>query len=201
MSKTHAPACDRNRDPILGVIQELFRNTRSVLEIGSGTGQHAVYFGKHLPHLTWQTSDLVDNHVDINAWLEDEGPANVLPPLELDVNLENWPELSIDAVFSANAVHIMDWKSVQAMFSRVGEMLPETGLLVLYGPFNYQGAYTSNSNAEFDVWLKQRDPGSAIRNFEDLDSLASQAGMTLHKDIELPANNRILCWIKKATDN
>ena len=197
MNKSYSAACDRNREPILSIIQELFSNCRSVLEIGSGTGQHAVYFARHMPHLVWHTSDRRENHADIIQWLAEAGPGNAVPPLELDVLQPVWPELKIDAVFSANTAHIMHWRAVEALFSGVGALLPVNGLFILYGPFNYHGRYTSQSNADFDIWLKQRDPGSAIRNFEDLERLANASGMILQDDFSLPANNRLLCWIKQ----
>lgn len=197
MNKAYSAACDRNREPILSVIQDLFSQCRSVLEIGSGTGQHAVYFARHMPHLVWYTSDRRTNHADISQWLAEAGLVNIKPPLDLDVLQPKWPELEIDAVFSANTAHIMHWQAVEAFFSGVGMLLPPNGLFALYGPFNYHGKYTSQSNADFDIWLQQRDPGSAIRNFEDLDRLANASGMILQEDFSLPANNRVLCWKKE----
>ena len=197
MSKKYCEACDRNRGPILSVLQVLFSSCKSVLEIGSGTGQHAVYFAKHLPHLVWHTSDLLENHEDISLWLKDSGLKNVRPPLLLDVTAEDWPVLDIDAVYSANTVQIMHWHAVESFIAGVGSMLPVNGKLALYGPFNYNHAYTSQSNAEFDSWLKQRDPGSGIRNIEDLDKLANAEGMILQEDFQMPANNRLLCWVKR----
>lgn len=196
--KPYAESCEQNRDPILAVLHPLLQECRLLLEIGSGTGQHAVYFTPHLPHLTWQTSDLAENHAAIRAWLDEEGPANALPPLELDVRQGPWPGQRYDAVFSANTAHIMGWPAVQALFAGVGGVLAARGLFILYGPFNYGGHYTSESNARFDQWLKGRDPHSAIRNFEDLDALAQAAGLELVADIEMPANNRTLVWRKRA---
>lgn len=194
--KPYAESCDQNREPILEVIRPLLECSRHLLEIGSGTGQHAVYFSAHLPHLAWQTSDVSENLPGIHAWLDDEGPANALRPLALDVRLGPWPEQHYDAVFSANTVHIMAWDAVEALFAGAGPLLLPQGLFILYGPFNYGGRYTSESNARFDQWLKARDPKSGIRNFEDLDALARKAGMVLHADIEMPVNNRTLVWRK-----
>lgn len=196
--KPYAESCDQNRDPILAVIQPLFRQCASILEIGSGTGQHAVYFAEKMPHLVWHTSDRAENHDGINRWLEEAALENTRPPLTLDVTQKQWPDLRPDAVFSANAVHIMPWSAVQKMFAGVGGLLDKGGLLVLYGPFNYEGNYTSESNARFDVWLKERNPQSGIRHFEQLDELANAAGMILQEDYEMPANNRILCWRKQS---
>ncbi len=194
MTKPFSEACAENQTPILAVIEPLFRGCANVLEIGSGTGQHAVHFAAQLPHLVWHTSDVAAHHAGIQMWLDEAGLANVRPPLRLDVVRDPWPELAVDAVFSANAVHIMGWAAVEALFAGVGKLLPEGGLLVLYGPFNYGGQYTSASNARFDQWLKQRDPQSGIRDFDDLNRLAEQAGMGFQQDVEMPVNNRILVW-------
>lgn len=192
--KPYAESCDQNRDPILSVIQPLFAALTRVLEIGSGTGQHAVYFAAAMPHLTWHTSDCLEYHDGIRLWLEEAALPNVCPPLQLDVARSVWPALDVEAVFSANTAHIMHWPEVEAMFAGVGGLLPAGGLFALYGPFNYQGRFTSDSNARFDGWLKQRDPAMGVRDFEAVDRLASAAGMTLMQDFEMPANNRILCW-------
>lgn len=197
MNKSYSPACDRNRDPILSVIRELFAGCKNILEIGSGTGQHAVYFARSIPHLTWYTSDVPVNHRDIRLWIKEEGLENVQAPLILDVSQDVWPEVKVDAVFSANTAHIMHWHEVQALFQGVGRLLTSGGLFVLYGPFNYNNSYTSESNAQFDVMLKQRDPGGGIRNFEDLDKLAGDSAMFIKGDFEMPANNRLLCWEKQ----
>ena len=119
-----------------------------------------------------------------------------MPPLVLDVTQADWPMLEADAIFSANAVHIMGWDAVKAMIAGVGKLLSEGGLLVLYGPFNYNNSYSSESNASFDIWLKERNPESGIRDFEEVDQLAREAGLYLQDDYAMPANNRILCWKK-----
>lgn len=195
--KPYAESCDQNREPILRVIRLLFEDCKEVLEIGSGTGQHAVFFAEQMPHLLWRTSDRAENHAGIKQWLAEAGLGNTVEPVSLDVTVDGWPEGPVDAVFSANAVHIMSWPAVEKLFSGVSGLLQAGGLLVLYGPFNYQGAYTSESNARFDVWLKERDPVSGIRDFEALNELAEDAGMALQEDYEMPANNRILCWRKR----
>lgn len=194
--KPYAAACDENREPILAVLKGLLQDRQAVLEIGSGTGQHAVYFGEQFPSLTWQTSDQLDYHAGINAWLQAAQLPNVLDPVLLDVRQATWPDLIIDAVFSANTLHIMSWEAVQACFAGVGRLLSNNGLFIVYGPFNYAGQFTSASNARFDQWLKQRDPDSGIRNFEDLNRLAAKAGMELQADYAMPMNNRILVWRK-----
>lgn len=196
MEKPYSEACDQNKLPILDVLRTEFDDARRVLEIGSGTGQHAVYFGRHLPHLVWQTSDLVVYHAGIKAWLSEVVLPNVLPPLALDVDDDPWPEEQVDGVFSANTTHIMSWPQVERMFAGVGRVLGAGGVFCLYGPFNYAGSHTSDSNARFDAWLKARDPRSGIRDFEALDALARGAGMWLARDYEMPVNNRILVWRK-----
>lgn len=194
MTKPHSESCDQNRAPIFEILRPLFADRRAVLEIGSGTGQHAVHFAAAMPHLIWHTSDRTENHAGIRLWLEEAGLANARPPLLLDVAQPEWPRVEVDAVFSANTAHIMHWPAVVALFSGVGALLPPGGLFALYGPFNYGGRFTSESNAHFDRWLKQRDPASGVRDFEALDALAKLAGMVLAEDFAMPANNRILCW-------
>jgi cyclopropane fatty-acyl-phospholipid synthase-like methyltransferase len=194
--KPYSESCDQNRDPILAVIEPLFARCSAVLEIGSGTGQHAVYFARRMPHLTWYSSDRQEYLGGIWEWLREAALPNAPDPLLLDAGQPRWPRIPVDAVFSANTAHIMHWPEVEAMFAGVGQLLPSGGLFVLYGPFNYQGTFTSGSNARFDAWLKARDPRSGIRDFEELNRLAGKAGMSLQQDHEMPANNRTLCWRK-----
>lgn len=196
MNKPYSPACDNNREPILEVIAPLLREAGAVLEIGSGTGQHAVHFAANMPHLTWYPSDRVENHTGIRQWLQEAGLDNTRPPLALDVVRDDWPRLDVDAVFSANTAHIMHWHEVQALFAGVGGLLPEGGLFLLYGPFNFNGRYTSDSNERFDAMLRGRDPDSGIRDYEDLDRLARAAGMSCLDTHDMPANNHIICWIR-----
>ena len=198
--KQFSEACIQNREPILSVLRETFAAARHVLEIGSGTGQHAVYFSRHLPHLRWQTSDLEENHAGINAWLHEAALNNTLPPFTLNVTDVSWtestPESTYDGVFSANTTHIMSWPAVQEMFTGIGKLLETDARFCLYGPFNYNGSYTSDSNRRFDIWLKERDPASGIRHFEALNELALSNGMRLETDFEMPVNNRLLVWKK-----
>ena len=194
--KPHAESCDQNREPILAVIQPLLADCGSVLEIGSRTGQHAVFFAENMPRLVWHTSDCEQYHDGIKQWLQEARLDNTRAPITLDVSTSKWPRHTFDAVFSANTVHIMHWPEVEAMFSGVATVLKSGGKFLLYGPFNYNGRYTSESNASFDSRLKDRDPESGIKNFEDLDRLAQQAGLRLRNDYEMPANNRILYWEK-----
>lgn len=202
--KPFAAACERNRDPILEVLRERFADARHVLEIGSGTGQHAVHFAAAMPWLTWQCSDRAEYLPGIRAWLGETGLANTLVPVELDVG--EWElgaaageGMRFDAVFSANTLHIMGWAQVRAFFAGVGALLAGGGTLVVYGPFNYGGDYSSDSNREFDGWLRARDPASAIRDFEAVDALAHETGLVLQDDIAMPANNRCLVWQRTET--
>ncbi|MBZ0105402.1 MAG: DUF938 domain-containing protein [Sulfuricella denitrificans] len=194
--KPYAESCEQNRDPILAVLREVFADRRHVLEIASGTGQHAVYFGQALPHLSWQTSELPGNHAGIHAWLDEARLPNVLPPLTIDLHEDAWPVERVDAIFNANTVHIVSWPAVERMFAGIGRVLAPGGILCLYGPFNYGGNFTAESNARFDAWLKSRDPESGVRDFEALDRLACQQGLVLRQDIAMPANNRTLVWQK-----
>ncbi len=193
-NKPFSESCVQNRDPILTVLREAFAERNNVLEIGSGTGQHAVDFGAALPYLRWQTADVRPHHTGIQMWLNDAALPNVLPPIELDVNQQDWRHGRYDAVFSANTLHIMGWDSVEQFFAGIGAVLEPGGVLVIYGPFNYNGAFTSESNARFDIWLKSRDPASGVRDFEAVDALARAQGLSLQQDIAMPANNRTLVW-------
>lgn len=192
--KPFAESCVQNRAPILAVLREVFADRRRVLEIGSGTGQHAVYFGAELPHLVWQTADMPQQHPGIRQWLDAAALPNVLPPIALDVSQTAWRNGRYDAVFSANTLHIMGWPEVEGFFEGIGDVLEPGGVVAVYGPFNYNGAYTAESNARFDAWLKARDPASGVRDFEAVDALARAQGLVLQRDIAMPANNRTLVW-------
>jgi len=196
MNKPFAESCEQNKHIILDVLKQEFSNVNNVLEIGSGTGQHAVFFAKSLAHLNWQCSDRTSALTGINAWLNEANLTNLPSPIELDVLSSQWPNKKYDAVFSANAVHIMSWQAVEAMFEGLKNCLEEHAVICLYGPFNYDNKFTSESNARFDQWLKQRDPLSGIRDINDLNKLAAQCDLTLSNDHTMPANNRILCWQK-----
>jgi SAM-dependent methyltransferase len=190
-----APATTRNREPILAVLREHFASRRRVLEIGSGTGQHAVYFAAALPQLQWQTSDLAENHPIIQAWIDASAQANVLPPLALDVaRADGWPAQCFDAVFSANTLHIMAWPQVQALFAQLPRVLAEDATVVIYGPFNVGGRFTSASNEAFDAQLRADDPQRGLRDLEAVQALAAGAGLAFVADLEMPANNRCLVW-------
>ena len=195
--KPFAESCEQNKQVILGVLRETFTGPGTVLEIGSGTGQHAVFFAEQLPHLQWQCSEQGKHLAGVNLWLEDANLENTLQPVELDVTSSNWPAKTFDYIFTANTLHILHWPMVEQMFAGIGNILKTGGTFAVYGPFNYNGNYTSDSNARFDTWLKQRDPNSAIRHFEECNKLAIDAGLSLLADHEMPANNRVLSWQKQ----
>lgn len=188
-------ACENNKNPILEILKEIFADSTRVLEIGSGTGQHAVYFAECLKHLEWQPSDRVANLEGINLWINTYPQNNLLRPIELDVSQQNWPQ-DFDAVFSANTAHIMPWELTQLMLKTVASLLPEEGVFALYGPFNYGGEFTSDSNANFDRWLKSVAPHQGIRDFEKVNEIVCSAGMHLLNNYAMPANNRLLAWRK-----
>ena len=194
IDKPFAPACERNRDPILAVLRTTCAERRDVLEIGSGTGQHAVHFAAAMPWLTWQCSDVAENLPGIRSWLDDAALANTPSPIVLDVQNGPWPAQRFDAAFSANTLHIMGWPAVQDFFRGLDAVLAADATLVVYGPFNDDGAYTSDSNRDFDGWLKARDPRSGIRDAGAVDALARAIGLRLVDDVAMPANNRCLIW-------
>jgi len=195
--KPYSPACERNRDPILGVLRICFADRARVLEIGSGTGQHAVYFAQKFPRLVWQSSDRADYLPGIRLWLDEAALANTPPPLLLDGARGPWPSLRYDAVYSANTLHIMSWAEVEALFTALPLITEPDAKLAIYGPFNYDG-YTSTSNAEFDRSLKARAPHQGIREFAAVNALAETAGFALIEDAAVPANNRCLVWQRRS---
>lgn len=193
MSQPYSAAAERNREPILAVLQQRFAARRHVLEIGSGTGQHAAYFAQALPHLTWQSSDVAGNLPGIRMWLDEAKLGNTPAPLALDVN-GAWPVGHYDAIYTANTLHIMSWPEVERCFAHLPALMTPDALLVVYGPFNYDGKFTSDSNARFDSMLRDDDPQRGIRDFEAVDALALAAGLVLVEDQAMPANNRCITW-------
>jgi SAM-dependent methyltransferase len=190
-------ACERNKGPILEVLRPLLAGCSTVLEIGAGTGQHAVHFAQHLPHLTWQPTDRGEYLAGLAARIAQQGPPNLRLPLELDVTQPAWPIVVSDAVYSANTLHIMSWPEVEALFRGIGRVLGPGGRLAIYGPFRYRGAFTSESNAHFDRALRERDPASGIRDFEAVDALAAAQQFELLADHPMPANNQLLAWVRR----
>jgi len=190
-------ACERNKEPILAVLRGYLDGPARVLEIGGGTGQHAVWFGRHLPDLVWQSTDRPE-YLDLLAErVRREGTPNVPPPLRLDVRDSPWPvRRHVDAVFTANTLHIMSWDCVRHFFRGIGEVLNTDGWLLVYGPFRYRASYTSASNASFDRQLRTRNPASGIRDFEAVEELAAGQGLDLVADHAMPANNQMLVWCR-----
>jgi cyclopropane fatty-acyl-phospholipid synthase-like methyltransferase len=197
LDKPYSPACERNQTSILAVLKPLLVNSTCCLEVGSGTGQHAVYFAQAMPDLTWQCSDVSAHLAGINRWLKDSRCNNTPAALALDV-FDRWPDhlqQRFDTVFTANTLHIMSRAAVSALFSQLGQLLHRGGQVFIYGPFNQGGDYSSDSNAEFDQWLKARDPVSGIRDLEWIEELASEQALTLKTAYEMPANNKLLHFI------
>ncbi|MDH3439542.1 MAG: class I SAM-dependent methyltransferase [Gammaproteobacteria bacterium] len=200
VERPDAPAARRNQGVILAVLADEFRDARSVLEIGSGTGQHAVHFAAALPGLQWQTSDRKSNHDGINAWITSAKLGNVAPPLDLDVLQTSELRGEYDAVYSANTAHIMSIAAVLRMFELVGRILPADGLFCLYGPFNIDGKFTSESNEQFDRSLRMQDPDMGIRDLTELDQLAARCGLVQVRRYAMPANNMLVVWQKQGSE-
>jgi SAM-dependent methyltransferase len=190
-------ACERNKDPILEVLRICFADRALVMEIGSGTGQHAVHFARALPHLTWYPTEQLPYLADLTERVKLEGAQNLRVPTLLDVRQAVWPLRNADAMFTANTLHIMSWLEVMALFHGVGSVLAPGGVLCIYGPFRYNGRYTSDSNQDFDRMLNERDPNSGLRDITAVTALAAQYGLRLDADHDLPANNRLLVFAKE----
>jgi SAM-dependent methyltransferase len=195
--KQTAQSCERNRDPILAVLQEILPPSGLVLEIGSGTGQHAAYFAPHLPGLVWQPSDLAANHASIRAWAAEADAPNLRAPLTVDLLAERWPIEHADAVVCINTVHIVAWPGVAKLFAGAGELLRPGGILYVYGAYRYATRPLEPSNEDFDRWLKARDPVSGVRDFESVDALAIEHGLALAGDRAMPGNNRSIWWRRR----
>jgi SAM-dependent methyltransferase len=196
--KQFSPSCERNKDFILPVLQEVLPAVGTVLEVGSGTGQHAAFFAAHLPQLVWQPTDLPGNFPSIRAWAGEVGLANLRAPLKLDLlaSAERWPVSSAAAVVCINTVHIVAWKGVENLFAGAGRVLAPGGVLVVYGAYRYATRPLEPSNETFDQWLKARDPASGVRDFEAVNALAQQNALVLSGDRAMPGNNRSIWWIK-----
>lgn len=193
MIKPFSQACENNKAPILSELKHYLSAVSEVLEIGSGTGQHSIHFAEHLPHLHWYTSDLAVHHQGIMQWHQEAQLANLHPPLALDLN-DPWPVQTLSAIYTANTLHIVSLPLVKRFFEGVKEHLAAAGVLCIYGPFKYQGHFTSESNQRFDAFLKQQDLQSGIRDFEMIQELAQQSQLSLLKDIAMPANNQLLIF-------
>ncbi len=200
--KRYSPACEKNKQAILNALKPFLEEQSNnkpcrLLEIGSGTGQHAAFFAEHLPHIEWQPSDKHGQLASIDAWQKEANLANLLPPINLNIDTNSWPIKTIHHIFTANTVHIISIDQLQRLFNGAAKHLPSSGYFFIYGPFNYDGQFTSDSNAAFDLWLKERDRQSGIRDIEMLNLFAGQnLQFNLIADMAMPANNRLLVFRK-----
>jgi cyclopropane fatty-acyl-phospholipid synthase-like methyltransferase len=194
MQKRSAPSVERNKGPIKEILKEYVHKSGRLLEVGSGTGEHAVYFGKEFRQIQWVTTELKENHPIIKSYLKEAKLSNVHGPETYRVGIDDFPKSKFDYVFTANTIHIMSWKEDKSFFKLLGKRLREGALVFIYGPFNYDGKFTSDSNEKFNDWLKERDPKSAIRNIEDVVSAMNKSGLQLLNDHEMPAHNRLLVF-------
>lgn len=194
-TKPFSPSTERNREPILAVLREWLTDRTEVLEIGSGTGQHAVYFGAALPHLRWQTSEVAANLPGIRMWLAEAALPNTPPPLTFDLDPDFEPPTGrFDAVFTANTLHIVSWQQVERLFASLPGLMRPGGLLMVYGPFKQNGEFSGPGDASFDEWLCTEAPHRGLRDLEAVDELAQRAGLTRIENRAMPANNRLIAW-------
>lgn len=195
--KENTNACDRNQQPIFDILKDLVTPTdRNIFEVGSGTAQHAIFMAPKFPHLTWITSDIEANHMHIKSRLAEAKISNIRGPFQFEVGKDDFPRIPFDMVFTANTFHIMSWKNCKTLIKNLGTRLREGSQVIIYGPFNYEGKFTSESNAEFDKNLKEKNPDSGIRAFEDVKTNMIKNGFALYKDFEMPANNRTLVFTR-----
>ncbi|TDR22641.1 DUF938 domain-containing protein [Marinicella litoralis] len=195
VEKPFSPSCERNQSVLLEVLKQHLRtDDKQVLEIGSGTGQHAVFFAENLPALLWQTSDIKANHAGIQLWLDEANLNNVQSPIEYEIGKDQWPDIKADLIFSANTLHIIPFEWVKLLIQSMGQNLRKGALVMFYGPFKYQGEFTSASNADFDLWLKDIDPLRGVRDFETIVALMDEQRLPLRQDINMPANNQMLIF-------
>lgn len=196
MNKPFSQACENNKAPILEHLRREFADRHHVLEIGSGTGQHAVHFAASMPWLQWLAADRGENHAGVRAWLGEAALPNLHGPLELDVN-ERWPDGPFDAVFTANTFHIMSWTEVERCIAGIGAITVQQARVAVYGPFRVAGACTSDSNTAFDASLRGRGAQMGIRDIEAIERSFDRQGFRLHADFALPANNRLLFFRRR----
>lgn len=190
-------AAENNKAPIQEILDRHLSGAESLLEIGSGTAQHAVEFAQRYPKLVWQCSDIPLSVSNVNRRIEDAQLSNLPLAIPLDVTQPSWPEQKFSAVYTANSLHIMSAKSVGQFFSKVGDVVNKGGKLLIYGPFKYGGEFTTESNARFDLWLKDQNPHSGIRDFEWVNELATAADFDFQEDNAMPANNQFLVWSRR----
>lgn len=194
MDKPFSQACENNKQPILDVLGNYLNTPGSVLEVGSGTGQHGVFFSGQLPHVNWQPSDRAENLTGIETWCRSVNHPNLASPIEFDVTQPATTPAAHDHLFTANTLHIMPWQAVEHFFSLLPKLVNSDGYVFIYGPFKYAGEFTSPSNANFDIWLKERGDHQGIRDYEAVVELATAAGLSIEQDVSMPANNQLLVW-------
>jgi cyclopropane fatty-acyl-phospholipid synthase-like methyltransferase len=195
MDKPYSPACERNKDPILSILKQFItKDDARVLEIGSGSGQHAVYFAPEFPFLKWFPTDVSANLPGMRLWFEEAKLKNIEPPQRIEVGKDELPKLKFDVIYTANTFHIMHWKECKSLIKMMGGRLREGSRVFIYGPFKYEGAFTSESNEAFDKSLRERDPMSGIRSFEDVNNAMFKNGFELLGDFDMPANNQMLVF-------
>lgn len=197
MTKTSSPSAERNKEPILNVLKQELASEQLVLEIGSGTGQHACHFANALPHIQWQPTELAENIPTINSWLDEQELSNVLPPIVLDINHHPWPVKKADACFTCNTFHIVGEQSVLSTLKGCSEVLGNKGKLIVYGPFRINGKHTSASNEDFNGWLREQDPKSGILDLNELDKVAISHEFKPCRKIVMPANNYMIVWERR----
>ena len=195
--KRFSEACNRNQAPILAVLKEVLPDTGRVLEIGSGTGQHAAYFSRSLPDLAWQPSDLAEALPSIEAWREESGAPNLNPPMVIDLLGNNDTPSRVDAIVCINTAHIVAWTGVERLFSIAANILEPKGVLYFYGPYRYPDHALEPSNVAFDRWLKEQNSVSGIRDYAAVESLAESNGFILGGDRSMPSNNRSIWWVRQ----
>lgn len=195
----YSPAAEKNKTPILEVLREHLAPSARVLEVGSGSGQHTLHFTEALPELRWQPTEHPAEMPALEANLGAAGREAILPPLALDLAADSWPIGPFDAVYAANVMHIVSVPLGEALLRGAASVLGEGGQLLLYGPYRFEGAFTTESNAEFDQWLKARDPASGVRDFEAVAAAAEAVGLVLADNYAMPSNNQLLCFRRKAT--
>jgi cyclopropane fatty-acyl-phospholipid synthase-like methyltransferase len=195
MEKPHSAACDRNKDPILSVLKQyITHEDRRLLEIGTGTGQHAVHMAPEFPFLEWYPSDVAANIMGMKLWFKEARIHNIMDPIKFEIGKQEFPKLKFEIVYTANTLHIMHWKECKTLFKMLGHRLREGSRVFIYGPFKYGGDFTSDSNAQFDLQLKERDPMSGIRSFEDVNNAMAKNEFELLNDFDMPANNQMLVY-------
>lgn len=194
MNKPFSPSADRNKEFILSTLRQELAADQLVLEIGSGTGQHACYFAAALPNVIWQPTELKQNIPGIDSWMDEQNLENILEPKALDVDVHPWPVTHANVCFTCNTFHIVGMPSVRSIFEGCNTVLRDGGKLCVYGPFAIDGQHTSAGNQQFDQQLRTSNPNSGVRDLSELDAIAQQLGFNAYRSITMPANNLFVVW-------